>query len=135
MLDEESMVTVLSIGSDGRTNKKLRYLNTRMLQWIVFENTILMYISLYTNAPGYSAYNHVELRIIHLSKRLSGLVLPHDPWCTHLDDNGKTVDENIERINFEKAGEALVDLWSKTVNDSDSVHTEFVKHEEVRNAW
>lgn len=51
--------------------------------------------------------------------------------ATLLHDNVKTTDENVERINFQKDEEVLVDIWSKTVIDSHAVHAEFVTNEEV----
>ena len=48
-----------------------------------------------------------------------------------LYENGKTVDENLEQINFQKAGEALVYVWSKTVIVLHAVHIEFIKNEEI----
>lgn len=33
-----------------------------------------------------------------------GLILPHDYFGTHLDNNGNTVDEQLEIRNFKRAG-------------------------------
>ena len=48
-----------------------------------------------------------------------------------LYENVKTVDENLEQINFQKAREALIYVWSKTVIVLHAVHIEFVKNEEI----
>ena len=39
-----------------------------------------------TNAPGRSAYNRVERRMASLSKKLPGLILPHDKYGSDLND-------------------------------------------------
>lgn len=68
-----------------------------------------------THAPGQSAFNAVERRMAPLSHDLSGLVLPHQYYGSHLDKSGKTIDAELEKLNFKKAGETLADVWSNTV--------------------
>ena len=68
-----------------------------------------MHIS-YTHAPGCSAYNGIERRMAPLSKELSDLILPHDSVGSHLDDSGKTIDEDLEKQHFRKAGEILAEV-------------------------
>ena len=48
-----------------------------------------------------------------LSKELSGLVLPHDHFGSHLNDQGITDDDELERENFEFAGQYLADIGSE----------------------
>ena len=38
-----------------------------------------------SNAPGRSAFNRVERKMAPLSRELSGLILPHDRYGSHLD--------------------------------------------------
>ena len=80
-----------------------------------------------TNAPWRSAFNRMERRMSNLSKELSGVILPHDHFGTHLDHNNKTIDEELELQNFEYAGEILAELWSKMVIDGHPVVAEFIK--------
>lgn len=82
-----------------------------------------------TNAPGRSAFNRVERRMSNLSKELSGIILPHDHFGTHLDNNNKTVDEELELKNFEYAADVLGEIWSKLVIDGHPVVAEFIKEE------
>ena len=68
--------------------------------------------------------------------RMTPLSKSYQAWSSHtiyiaLYDDGKTVDENLEQINFQKAGEALVHVWSKTLIVSHATHTKFVKNEKV----
>lgn len=68
-----------------------------------------------THAPGQSAYNAVEMRMAPVSKELSGLVLPYEPYGSHLDRSGKTAIEELETKNFAAAGGVLAEIWSQTV--------------------
>lgn len=65
-----------------------------------------------TNAPGRSAYNRVERRMAPLSRELSGVVLPHDHFGSHLDSSGKTIDDDLEIHNFAEAGKVLASIWN-----------------------
>lgn len=78
-----------------------------------------------TNAPGRSAFNRVERRMAPLSSELSELVLKHDSFGTHLDSNGKWIDEELERENFAGAGKLLATVWSDLVIDGHAVFAEF----------
>ena len=66
-----------------------------------------------------------ERRMYHLSTALTGVVLPHDTYGTHLV-NGKTVDEALEIRNFEAAGQALGALWSELVIDGYVTTAEYI---------
>eukprot|EP00794_Sanderia_malayensis_P004092 gene4092-4646_t len=63
------------------------------------------------------------------SKELSGVILPHDHFGTQLDNNNKTIDEELELRNFEYAAEILAELWSKLVIDGHPVVAEFINEE------
>lgn len=69
------------------------------------------------NAPGRSAYNRVERRMAPLSRALTGIILPHERFGTHLDSQGRTTDTELEKKNFSYAGTALAEVWSDTVID------------------
>ena len=78
-----------------------------------------------TQAPGLSAYNRAERRMYHLSRALTGVVLPVDTYGTHLH-NGKTIDHNLEVQNFQAAGEVLGKLFEELVIDGHSVTAEYI---------
>ena len=80
-----------------------------------------------TNAPGRSAFNRVERKMAPLSKELSGLILPHDHFGSHLDNSGKTVDETLEKENFAFAGKTLAEIWSKLVVDNFPTIAEYIE--------
>ncbi|KAJ8877430.1 hypothetical protein PR048_021884 [Dryococelus australis] len=60
-------------------------------------------------------------RMAPLSRELTGVVLPHDSFGTHLDSNGRTVDVSLEKDNLKKAGEILAEIWSAVCIDGHEV--------------
>lgn len=46
-----------------------------------------------TNSPHRSCFNRVERRMAPLSRELSGVVLRHDQFCSHLSAKLETVDK------------------------------------------
>ena len=50
-----------------------------------------------TNTPGRSAFNRVERRMVKFSKELSGVVLPHDNFGSHLNAKGGTGKQELEK--------------------------------------
>ena len=70
--------------------------------------------------------------MFHLSKELTGVVLPHDTYGFHLDSGGKTIDVELEMRNFEAAGEVLSDIWSELEIDGYQVHAEYVKEKPMQ---
>lgn len=57
------------------------------------------------HAPAISAYNQVERRMPPLSKALAGLTLSYDSFGNHLRSQRRTVDVDLEKKNFKRAGE------------------------------
>ena len=78
-----------------------------------------------TQAPGLSAYNRAERKMFHLSKEITGVVLPADTFGTHLNNN-ETVDDELELQNFEAAGEVLADIWGAMEIDGYKVKAEYI---------
>ena len=72
---------------------------------------------IFTNAPGRSAYNRVERRMALLSKQLSGVILEHTHFVSHLDNKNNTTDEDLELKNFGYAGRVLAEVWNELVID------------------
>lgn len=61
--------------------------------WIrFFKESNVDFIVAGCNATSIFGYHFIEQRTATLSKRLAGIVLLHDTYGTHLDDNGKTTD-------------------------------------------
>ena len=53
------------------------------------------------------------------------MVLPADTYGSHLH-NGETVDDNLEKANFEAAGAALAEIWNGLVIDGKALVSEYV---------
>jgi hypothetical protein len=52
-----------------------------------------------------------------LSHDLAGMILPHDHFGSHLSDSGVTINVELEKINFRKAGQILAERWRQSVID------------------
>lgn len=82
---------------------------------------------LVTQAAGQSAFGIVERRLALLSHDLSGLVLPHNYFGTHLNMSGMTIDADLEKRNFKKTGETLAEVWSMNMIDRQPVVAEYIE--------
>ena len=71
-----------------------------------------------TNMPGRSTFIPVERRMSPLSRELSELILPHEHFGSHLDTQGRTIDEVLEKLNFKYAGETLSEIWKQVSIDN-----------------
>ena len=80
-----------------------------------------------TNAPKRSAFNHVEGRIGSFKQRTGRAYSPHDHYGTHLDEQGRTIDAELEKSNFRYAGETLAAVWNGMVIDQHPVIAEFIE--------
>ena len=45
-----------------------------------------------------------------VSRFLSGIILPYETFGSLLNSKGETVDDDLEKFNFQQAGEVLVDV-------------------------
>lgn len=84
-------------------------------------------VIIYCNAPHRSAFNRVERRMSSLSRQLSGVILKHDHFGSHLDNSGRTTDVELEIKNFEHAGETLAEIWNELCIDDFPVIADFIK--------
>jgi hypothetical protein len=126
---------------DGGPDQNLRYpavVNVVVNQFIQHDMDALFIM---TNAPHHSAYNPVERCMAPLSHDVSGLILKHDFYGSHLDAKAETIDRDLELRNFEKAGQTLAEVWSKTVIDGFPVIAEYIapkqliQYEEPQEKW
>lgn len=111
---------------DGGPDENPRYQKVIAFAIQHFKRYDLDALFLATNAPGRSAYNRVERRMAPLSRELAGLILPHDHFGSHLDERGVTIDEHLERSNFEFAGNVLAEVWSSMEIDGYNVTAKYV---------
>jgi hypothetical protein len=61
-----------------------------------------------------------------LSHDLAGLILPHDHFGSHLNDSGSTINVDLEKLNFRKAGQILAETWNQTVVDGYPCYAEYI---------
>ena len=97
---EEEKVMIVTV--DGCPDENLRYEKTINCLIKYFVENGLDAFFLATNVRGRSAFSRVERRMVKLSKELSGVILEHDKFGSHLDAKGVTVDKDLELKNFEK---------------------------------
>ena len=67
--------------------------------------------------------------MVKFSKELSGVVLPHDNFGSHLNAKGETIDKELEKNNFGYAGEILAKIWSGMIIDGHPILAEFISEE------
>ena len=97
-----------------------------LLAWCnLFKKEDIDGIFVFTNAPGFSAFNKVERRMAPLSKDTAGIILPFNKYGSHLDASNRKIDPSFELENFEAAGKILASIWSETVIDSYPVVAEY----------
>ena len=53
--------------------------------------------------------------MVLLSNDLSGVILPHDHFGTHISNCDKSINEELELQNVEFTGGILTEIWSKLV--------------------
>ncbi len=79
-----------------------------------------------TQAPGQSVFNIAQRRLSLISHDLSGLVLPHNFFGTHLNISGLTIDAELEKINLKRTGEILAEIWNMNMIDRHQVVAEYI---------
>ena len=73
---------------DGGPDENLRYTKT-MIDYFLIQDLDAFFWA--TNAPGRSAFSRVERRMVKFSKELSGVVLLHDNFGSHLNAKGEAI--------------------------------------------
>lgn len=124
--DSNCMKPVMIISADGGPDENPRYpkvINNAIKHFREYDLDVFIVV---TNAPGRSAFNRVERRMAPLSLHLAGVVLPHDSYGTHLDQSGRTINPELEKENFQKAGQVLAEIWSKVKIDQETVVAEYI---------
>lgn len=117
---------VFIITVDGGPDESPRYEKVVNCNIEHFKKHDLDALFVATNAPGRSAFNRVERRMAPLSHELSGIILSHDHFGSHLDSRGRTIDEELEKKNFKYAGEILSETWNELQIDNYPVVATYV---------
>ncbi|CAG8602911.1 16527_t:CDS:2, partial [Gigaspora rosea] len=82
-----------------------------------------------------SASNPVERRMAPLSHDLAGIILPHDTFGSHLDEQLKTANDELENRNFKAAGEILASVYPVLVEYVDPKEHYQSRLDEKSAAW
>ena len=67
--------------------------------------------------------------MVKFSKELSGVVLPHDNFGSHLNAKRERIDKGLKKKFFEYAGEILAKIWSDMIIDGHPVPAELTSEE------
>jgi len=81
---------------------------------------------LVSQAPGQASLNVVERRLAALAQDLTGLVLPHDYFGTHLNVSGVTIDTEVEKDNMKRTGDVLAEIWNMDWIDQYAVVAKYI---------
>ncbi|GBP70813.1 hypothetical protein EVAR_54326_1 [Eumeta japonica] len=101
--DYNSIKPVIIMTVDGGPDENPRFPQVIFHAISHFRKFDLDAIFIITNAPGRSCFNRVERRMAPLSHQLSGLILLYDFFGNHLDDQRRTIDNELELKNFKMA--------------------------------
>ncbi|GBP81200.1 hypothetical protein EVAR_58038_1 [Eumeta japonica] len=115
---------------NGGPDENPRYRKVKYFTIQNFNKYNLDTLFIATNAPGRSAYHRVKQRVAALSKRLSDVILPQEHFGSHLDNKGITIHYDLEKRNFQHAGETLAKTWREMIIDNYNVSAEYRKPEE-----
>uniref|UniRef100_A0A914DJC8 C2H2-type domain-containing protein n=1 Tax=Acrobeloides nanus TaxID=290746 RepID=A0A914DJC8_9BILA len=132
MTSEGNVKPIWIFSVDGGPDENPRFKKTLMAYFQIFKENDVDLLVVATHAPGQSAFNPVERRMAPLSHDLAGLILPYNTFGSHLDKNGKTVDLDREKKNFEAAGQALAEVWSSLIIGDHPVLATWVSPDEEK---
>ncbi|CAF4032014.1 unnamed protein product [Rotaria sordida] len=125
--DETGQVKpIIIVTVDGGPDENPRFPKTLVANIKKFKKYNLDALFVLTHAPGQSAYNIVESRMAPLSHDLAGLILPHEHFGSHLNDSGVTINMDLEKLNFRKAGQMLAERWNKSIIDGFPCVAEYI---------
>ncbi|XP_042896686.1 uncharacterized protein [Parasteatoda tepidariorum] len=127
--NDDSVKPVGIFTVDGGPDENPRYIKVIQIAIHHFITKNLDALFIACNAPGRSAYNRVERRMAPLSRELSGVILPHDHFGSHLNNRGETIDKVLEEKNFAEAGKVLAEIWSDVEIDKFPVMSQYIHPE------
>ncbi|CAF0991460.1 unnamed protein product [Didymodactylos carnosus] len=117
---------IIIITVDGGPDENPRFPKTLSNAVEKFRRYNLDALFILTHAPGHVAFSVIERRIAPLSHDLAGLILPNDQFGNHLNQKGMTIDVELEKMNFKKAGQVLSEVWSGNIIDEHPVVAEYI---------
>ena len=127
---DRTVKPILVLTVDGGPDENPRYQKVIKVAVHHFLNHNYDGLFIAANAPGRSAFNRVERKMAPLSNELAGLILPHDHYGSHLDERGVTIDTDLEKKNFQFAGNTLTEIWSHLTVDTFPTVAAYIDPEE-----
>ena len=116
---EEKKVMIVTVDEGLDENPRSEKTKNYSIKCFVSNGFNVFFLA--TNAPGHSALNRVDRRMVELSKELSDTILKHDKVESHLDAKGVMVDKDLELKNFDYTRRTLAEIWSGFVIDGNLV--------------
>ena len=123
---EEKTKSIWVLIVDGGPDENLKHLKNIFEYSKLFKKEDLDYLTVRTHAPGQSAYNPVERSMATLSEKLAGISFPIDHFSSHLNSQGKVVDDDLAYKNFRYAGERLCDIWKRDLIHEKNIICEYI---------
>ena len=68
---------------------------------------------------------------LYPTKKLSGVILEHDKFGSHLDAKGVTVNKDLELKNFDYTGRTIAEIWFGLVIDGNHVVVELIEDDHL----
>ncbi|CAG8778925.1 13736_t:CDS:2, partial [Gigaspora margarita] len=111
---------------EGGPDENPKHLKNIIEYCKLFHFLDLDYLTVHTHAPGQSSFNPVERGIAPFSSKLAEIVLSIDHYSTHLNSQGKVINEELAKKNFRFLGEKLCDIWQHDQSHGRNVRATYV---------
>ena len=125
-----SLKRILLLRADNGPDEAPRNPTTQKSMIRLFVKLKLAYLFLISLPAGLSPYNPVERRMKYLSSEMTGTILDHEQFGSHLNANRETVNPELELKNFKHCGEHLSKLFNEMVYDGFPSDARYVDPEE-----
>ena len=122
---------ILLLRADNGPDEAPRNPSTQRSMIRLFVKQKLVFLMLVSLPAGLSPYNPVERRMKYLSSEMTGVILDHVHFGSHLDSSNNTIDESLEMKNFKHCGVQLSDLFEKMVYDGFPTQARYVDPNEM----
>ena len=125
-----SLKRILLLRADNGPDEAPRNPSTQKSMIRVFVKLELAFLFLISLPSGLSPYNPVERRMKYLSSEMTGTILDHEHFGSHLNSNRETVNHELELKNFQHCGEHLSKLFNEMVYDGFPTNARYVDPKE-----
>ena len=127
--DISELKPIMIVIIDGGVDENARYAKTIKCAINYFTTQESGGFFLATNVPCRSAFNGIESLMAKFSQKLSGTVLSHNKFESHLNSKGETIDSELEKINSMLTGQIFTEIWSGMMIAGHPVLTENINEE------